>query len=97
MRTGLAILAGALLFAANGAQGASLTNRDASEYRLRIVDLVVDDSGEPATQDIVISANENLDGICLDGCTVALDDSNQLDLDGDETVYIENGSFVIDR
>lgn len=95
-RTSLAILAGALLLA-NGAQSASLTNRDAAEYRLHIVDLVVDDSGEPAIQDIMISANESLDGICLDGCTVALNDGNQLDLDGDETVYIENGTFVVDQ
>ena len=83
--------AASALFLTGQAHALTLTNRDAAEQRLQIVDI----DEMPVTQDVVINANQTLDALCEEGCTIALENGEQGTFDGDEVVYIEDGRFVI--
>ena len=88
----LTAAASALLLAGQ-AHALTLTNRDAVEQRLQIVE----GDEMPMTQDFVINANQTLDPICEEGCTIALENGEQNTFEGDEVVYIEDGRFVTDE
>jgi hypothetical protein len=82
-------LASALLVAGQ-ANALTLTNRGTSEQRLKITEF----SDEGVTQNIVILAAETLSDVCMEGCTIALDNGEQGSFDGTEVVYIEEDHFV---
>lgn len=89
-----ALTAGTLaLFLAGQAQAQALvlTNRDTVEQRMQITE----GGDEAVTHDVVIAANQTLDGLCKEGCTIALENGVQESFEGDEVIYIENGRFVI--
>jgi hypothetical protein len=84
-----ALLAG--LVAATGANAVSVTNRDKSDHKLTIVE------GEQK-QDHVLKPTGVLDGVCLKGCVIRLNDSvdDEYDLEGPEIVSIEDGYLYYD-
>jgi hypothetical protein len=83
--------AGALaLVLAWPAQAMTLTNRDATDLMVKITD-----SGDGADQDLLLAANETIEDVCENGCTLILEDGQQADFNGDEDVYIEGGRFII--
>ncbi len=73
------------------AQALTLTNRDTVEQRVQ----VTEGGDEAMTQDLVIAADQTLDGLCKEACTIVLQNGEQESFDGYEVVYIENGRFVI--
>ena len=93
MKSGLVMFAGAFALLAGSAQAASVTNRDVSEHYLQIVD----PNGESEPQDVVIAANESLDGLCMEGCQIGLDDGDPLTLSGSEKLVIEDGVLGIEQ
>lgn len=86
-------LTGAVLatILAGQAQAITLTNRDGSDLRLQITE----GGDEAVTHEVVIAANEILDGLCEEGCTIALESGEPQSFEGYETVIIEDGRFVI--
>ena len=87
------ILAGAgalTLVLAWQAQAMTLTNRDTTDLMVKITD-----TGDDAGQDLIIAANETLEDVCENGCTITLEDGQTLDFNGDEDVYIEGGRFIV--
>lgn len=72
------------------AQAMTLTNRDATDLMVKITD-----TGDGADQELLLAANETIDDVCANGCTLTLEDGQQADFNGDEDVYIEGGRFVI--
>ncbi len=90
--TMIALTAGTLaLFLAGQAQALTLTNRDTVEQRVQITE----GGDEAVTHDVVIAANQILDELCKEACTVTLESGAQESFEGDENVYIEDGRFVI--
>lgn len=97
--TGRAKLAAAGLIAtlAGSAQGvalgeaATITNRDAREYRLSI-------EANTVTDDRILRPNEALKDICPKGCAVRLDNgaNDQYELEGSDVVSIEDGFVYYD-
>ena len=83
--TGLALLL------ASQANALTLTNRELAEQRVQIIE----GSDEPTTRELVLNANQSLDDLCNEGCTIALKNGVQQRFEGDENVYIEKGGFVI--
>jgi len=81
------------VFAAGEASAITLTNRDKTDQRLTITE----GGDEAVTQEVTIAVNETLDGICLEGCTIALENGTQESFEGDEAVTIEDGLFSIDE
>ena len=92
-KSSLVMFAGAFALFAGAAQAASVTNRDVSEHYLQIVD----ESGEAEAQDIVISANQSLDGICMEGCTIGMEDGDPVTINGSEKLVIEDGVLGIEQ
>lgn len=86
----LCAVASALLVVGQ-AYALALTNRDSAEHRIKITG----SSGEPVTQDIVILSDETLNDLCMEGCSIALENGEQESFEGTEVVYIEGGRFVI--
>lgn len=84
-------MAALALLSAGQAQALTVTNRDAADQRLRITD----GGDESVTQDVVIAADETLGNLCEDGCTILLGNGVQESFEGYESIYIENGRFVI--
>ncbi len=84
-------LATAALFLASQAQAFTLTNRDTVDQRLKIVE----EGDQSETHDVVIGAEQTLEDLCANGCTIGLDNGQEETFEGYETVYIEDGSFVI--
>jgi hypothetical protein len=68
----------------------TVTNRDDKEHKLTIIE------GETKS-DRVLKPNETLNDICAKGCIIRLNDSetDEYELDGSETVSIEEG-FLYD-
>ena len=85
------VAAASALLLAGQAHALTLTNRDAVEQRLQIVE----GDEMPVTQEVVISANQTLDPLCEEGCTIALENGEQNTFTGDEVVIIQDGHFVI--
>jgi len=81
----------ALLFTAAGADAITVTNRDDKEHKLTIIE------GE-ARSDHPLKANAVLENICMKGCVVRLNDSDndEYELEGTEVVSIEDGYLYYD-
>jgi hypothetical protein len=84
-----ATVAGGMLCGA--ANAVSVTNRDDKEQKIQIVegDLKKDHTLKPAAV---------LDGVCLKGCVIRLNDNDndEYELDGTEVVTIEDGYLYYD-
>ncbi|HMB47703.1 MAG TPA: hypothetical protein VKN63_05450 [Afifellaceae bacterium] len=93
IKSRLFALAGAFVLLAGAAHAASITNRDVSEHYLQITE----ETEGSETQDIVISANQSLDGICMNGCMIGLDDGEQMNLTGGENVVIQDGALEVQQ
>ena len=88
----VALTAAALaLTLAGQANALTLTNRDTVDQRVQITE----GGDEAVTHDKVVAADQTLDELCEDGCTIALENGEQESFEGYETVFIENGRFVI--
>ena len=92
-KTSMIALAGAVLalIFANQAQAITLTNHDGADQTLQITE----GGDEAVTHDVVIAADEILEGLCEDGCTIALENGEQQSFEGYEDVTIKDGQFVI--
>jgi hypothetical protein len=87
--TVMVTLAGPLMAGAAGA--VSVTNRDDKEQKIQIVEGDV-------KKDHVLKPAAVLDGVCLKGCVIRLNDSDndEYELDGTEVVTIEDGYLYYD-
>ena len=87
---GLCLLAVAPLDAA-GVQAATVTNRDAKEYKLTVLE------GDKA-QHHTLKPSSVLQDVCPKGCIVRLNDSenDEYELEGTEIVSIEDGYLYYD-
>jgi hypothetical protein len=73
------------------AQSATVTNRDAKDYKVTIIE------GDKS-QDHVLKPAGVLSGVCTRGCVVRLNDSenDEYELEGTEIVSIEDGYLYYD-
>ena len=83
-------LAASVLFLAGQAQALTLTNRDSTEQRLQ-----VSDGEEEDSRIVVIEPDQTLENVCIEDCTIALENGTEMTFDGYEVVYIRRGSFFI--
>jgi hypothetical protein len=65
----------------------SITNRDAYERTLQITE----GSDNQVIYNLLISADETIDGLCKKSCSVLLDNGIKQSFEGYEQVYIFNG------
>ena len=80
----------AALYWVPSACASSITNRDDKDWKVTVIE------GD-ATKDHVLASSAALDGICLKGCVVRLnDDKDEYELKGSETVSIEDGYLYYD-
>ena len=86
-------LAGAFAFflATDAALAITVTNRDDKEHKITVIE------GE-AKKDHALGANAALENICMKGCVVRLNDSenDEYELEGTEVVSIEDGYLYYD-
>jgi hypothetical protein len=68
----------------------SITNRDAYERTLQITE----GSDNQVIYNLLISADETIDGLCKKSCSVLLDNGIKQSFEGYEQVYIFNGRFT---
>jgi hypothetical protein len=68
----------------------SITNSDRYERTLQITE----GSNEQVIYDVLIGADETIDGLCEEGCSVLLDNGTERSFEGYEQVYIFNGRFA---
>lgn len=75
------------------AAGVTVTNRDDKDHKIT----VIEEDGAKKT-DHVLKANQILEGICAKGCIIRLNDNeeDEYELDGAETVSIEEGYLYYD-
>lgn len=87
--TATAIVALLLAVSASGAAAVSLSNRDAGDHKVTVIE------GD-RTQDYVVKPGGSLDGICPKGCLVRLNDSAEepYELEGPEVTWIEGGELL---
>jgi hypothetical protein len=80
-----------LLLSSTAAHAVSITNRDDQDHKVTIVE------GETKTEH-VLKPSQVLNGICVKGCTVHLDDDEEEEyqLEADDIVSIEEGSLYYD-
>ena len=73
------------------AYASSLTNRDDKDYKVTVIE-------EKAAKDQVLRPSAALAGICLKGCVVRLNDSDndEYELQGSDVVSIEDGHLYYD-
>jgi hypothetical protein len=73
------------------ARASSLTNRDDKDHKVTIIE-------ERAAKDQVLKPSAALEGICLKGCVVRLDDSKNDDyeLQSSDVVSVEDGHLYYD-
>ncbi len=83
----------ATLIVAGQAHALTLANRDQVDRRL----LITEAGDQAVTQEIFIAADEILEGVCPDGCTIALENGVKESFEGYEDVAIEDGRFVINE
>lgn len=81
----------ALFLSAGAADAISITNRDDKEQKLTVIE------GE-AKKDYALAAAGVLENICMSGCVVRLNDSenDEYELEGTEVVSIEDGYLYYD-
>ena len=88
-----AVVAGiaALALVSNAAAAVTLSNRDDHDHKITIVE------GD-SNRDHVLKPAATLDGVCLKGCVVRLNDSenDEYELEGNEIVSIEDGYLYYD-
>jgi hypothetical protein len=79
------------LLICGGAGAVSVTNRDDKEQKIQIVE------GE-VKKDHTLKPTAVLDGVCLKGCVIRLNDNenDEYELDGTEVVTIEDGFLYYD-
>lgn len=81
----------AALAQAGAASALSVINRDDHDHKVTIVE------GQKAT-DHVLKPDARIDSVCLKGCIVRLNDSEEeeYELEGNEVVFIEDGNLYYD-
>ena len=81
----------AALLLTSTAEAVTITNRDANEVKLTVVE------GD-ARQAHVLSPGKVLDGVCQKGCIVRLNDTvdDEYELEGSEAVSVEEGFLYYD-
>ena len=79
-----------LLPLSQAANALSITNRDASEMKMT----VVEQEGQPGLE-FSIEAQQTLDNICAKGCVITLNNGETDTFEGEESVIIQNGQFTI--
>ena len=86
-------LAGAavMLFLSSQAGALELVNGDPAEHAIRITMAGKDAS----TVEMVLAQDETLSNICESGCTIELENGVSQSFEGTETVYVQDGQFVI--
>jgi hypothetical protein len=80
---------------ADPAAAISITNRDDKEYKIT----VLEEDGAKTT-DHVLKPNQILEGICLKGCVIRLNDNEEDEyelVEGTEVVSIEEGYLYYDQ
>jgi hypothetical protein len=91
MRTARAIGVIGLLLSATAAHAVSITNRDEREHRVTVIE------GEAAAEH-VLKPSQTMTGICLKGCTIRMNDSedDEYRLTASDVVSIEDGTVYYD-
>lgn len=89
LKTTLGFAAAAAVLATSvAAQALTLTNRDSTEYTVRI--------SEPENEDtLVIQPEESVTDLCYSSCILKLEGGKGKSFTGDETVVIENGVLLV--
>jgi hypothetical protein len=80
---------------ADPAAAISITNRDDKEYKITVLE---EDGAK--TSDHVLKPNQILEGICLKGCVIRLNDNEEDEyelVEGTEVVSIEEGYLYYDQ
>ncbi len=90
MRASLLWSVAATLLLGNQAQALTLTNRDTSPRQVLITEI-----DEEAIRTVIIEPAQTLDGFCEDGCSIVIQDGEEMTFEGDEVVYIEDGHLEI--
>jgi len=88
IHTLLAAGAVTVLMTATQASALTLTNRDASMYNVSVTE-------NDKTASIQVEPAQTLEGLCAEGCTIALENGATHEFDGSESVVIENGQISI--
>ena len=85
------LLAATSFLAVTSASAITVTNRDDKEHKITVIE------GE-AKKDHPLAANASLENICMKGCVVRLNDSenDEYELEGTEVVSIEDGYLYYD-
>jgi hypothetical protein len=83
--------ASAALIQSGAALALSLSNRDDHDHKVTIVE-------GPKSSDHVLKPDATIENVCLKGCIVRLNDSeeDEYELEGTEVVSIEDGSLYYD-
>ncbi len=92
MRKPLAVViaASAAVLAGAEVHALTMTNRDSTEHRLR----VLEGQGDVETSSVVVPAGGTVK-ICEDGCTVEMENGEVEVFDGTEIVEISDGTLLI--
>ena len=87
----LALICTAVSLFPGTADAVSVTNRDSREHAITVIE------GDAKT-DHVLKASTSIDGICLKGCLIRLNGSenDEYELEGTEVVSIEDGYLYYD-
>ncbi len=74
-----------------GARASSISNRDDKDWKVTIIE-------DSATKDHVLAPSAVLEGVCIEGCVVRLNDNekDEYELKGSEPVSIEDGFLYYD-
>ena len=80
-----------LLSSGTAAHAVSITNRDGLDHRVTVIE-------GNAKADHVLKPSQSLNGICVKGCTIRLDDTedDEYQLEANDVVSIEDGSLFYD-
>ncbi len=81
----------AILLSPFAAQSASIKNRDDRDRKVTVIE-----GSSPEV--FVLKPNETIDGVCMTGCLVRIDDNREdpFELEGSETTSIEDGLLYDD-
>jgi hypothetical protein len=92
IRAHVVFLAFTLLLVSGGETLAamSITNSDRYERTLQITE----GTNKQVIYNLLISADETIDGLCERGCSVLLDNGTKRRFEGHEQVYILDGRFT---
>ncbi len=81
----------ATVFMAGSSHAITLTNEDDATYQVE----VVLGEGDGSTKQFALESGETLADVCTEGCTVRLDNGATQEFGGDETIFVEDGKFVV--